>query len=292
MAKHPDACRCTDFAGAGYQVLNYESIRNFRVTLLKNHLNDHCMNAHLPNNVKAGTSPAGDIESLDSKSLVRDEQVTWQDLCYLRQNEWALRHVSNLQNAQREMTQGIEKGDAVSLACPQSLLVKTSELPAIFTMLPISSIALGLIPADLQISIRLLFADSVKEFIEESIKRDINNFASDRISVAETIKILDLQRSGVTVGIFRSARHPYDTSHYFGLGKCGVQQVAPEQLIEILVVKGLAEELVSGDFSPEKQSGLLDKTYHQLIARACAEQIWRKLLVTIKGQREIDLPEV
>jgi hypothetical protein len=239
-------------------------------------------------------------DSMGLRSSMIAQQVTWKDLLYMDENNWALRHVSTFKRAEQEMQSGVLDGDAVSLACPQKFIIDNSNLPKCFerfgesTSSGISYVGLPiwLVSEEFHADLRHAFELSVKEFIKTSIQMDLRNFSSDHVSVAEAIEHIVSRGSSFIVGKFENADSPYELENYCKLGKCGKQKVSPEKLLELISIKDLIKEIIlETGLSEDNLTLTLGRSSHELIAAACVNPIWEKLFESIRRHRGVSITE-
>jgi hypothetical protein len=217
---------------------------------------------------------------------------SWDDLNFLHQNEYALRHTSTQEKANYEMENGVSIGDAVSLACPQNQLLSESELPPIFGLLrsvqafssSYDKVPMESVPEDLKLIARLNFADSVRAFFENSIMMDLRPYCATQTIVAEAIRGLESDGSSFLIGKFYGAQSPYDVAQYFNLGKCGSQTVSSANLMGVLSLRGLFEEVSGIEGVSIDQP--IDRLSHRMIAKYGAQHLWVKLIELIQVLRE------
>lgn len=167
--------------------------------------------------------------------------LNFDDLIWINQQSWGLRHVSDRQQAIGEYQRGVVNGDALALAAITNLITADDyikdvpdEFRPILKHLPLNILSNYLDESKKPV-ISARYDKSVRQFLGDSLGIGINQLAGKDNRVGAMLEKVVNQGSTFLVGEFQGSEMSYDESAYYGLGKCGKQSVAPEKILRIIM---------------------------------------------------------
>lgn len=193
-------------------------------------------------------------EDTEKSPEKKEPKLTYDDFLYLSRESIGLRHVLGRDKAEEERTQGIEFGDAIAVSSFANLIrpdemkeIKNSmkdRLPA--ALLENESTLKGLIgkgfvatPESLRDGLITRFGEVVKDFIDDSLTRDLLN-QQEGLKLGETVdSMIDKIVKSEThflIGKFNGANAAQAESGY-PVGKCGSQNVSPENIYDFFTIE-------------------------------------------------------
>jgi hypothetical protein len=214
--------------------------------------------------------------------------ISWQQLIYLVSQKWGLRHTVDVNAAKKEIKEGIENGDAVSLSHPNNFIPSSiSKYPEVEKLKNLSFNTLApFIPEECKQDIISGFEQATQRFIKESIGLDINSLPL--VLEASTQQILDTlmaNRLAFVIAQFKNADHPYDFDNYYQLGKCGKQQVPLEKMIALINLENNVDLVTANlNFSPDELASTMSKEKFEKILNVFSEIIWNNIVELIKNK--------
>lgn len=240
----------------------------------------------------------------------RDGTLSRDDLLFLQERGMALRHVSTKERMERESRNGVQRGDAVSLAFPEKFLTD-EDLPHAYKAnmkgvcrtfssltedqnLPV--VPLSMIPKEALPAVELRFSDAIRKFIKTSIKWDAPMALESATSISEMVQMLEAACGGFLLGAFQHAEHPDDFRNY-PLGKCGVQYVAADKMVGSFSLEGLYNnyflfsaggvrafrELLASNRSEDE---VANARCYEMIVDMGVDYVWSKFVSLVRSTRE------
>jgi len=220
-------------------------------------------------------------------------EVDYEDLLHIFQKSLALRHVSSSKVAKQEKKDGIS-GDALALANFAHLLRKEDrekllELPLIkmasgynlglVRLLETFPVILEQLDDETKYHLVADFNRQLKAFIATSLAWDINKFFNEKTPTVRDVvgQLINLSPSFL-LAIFKE--RGYDQENYYGLGKCGRQQVKPQDIVGIF-------SLSADDFVDLKLASnqLVGRDEFENIVGVAADKMYQKFTALVKGGR-------
>ncbi|MFA5025282.1 MAG: hypothetical protein WC503_02155 [Candidatus Shapirobacteria bacterium] len=212
--------------------------------------------------------------------------LDWDDLLFLGEQNLALRHVTNLSDAKREVAEGIRGGDAVSLSAPINF-VEAEMLPDIENIenYPLWAIS-EMLSDDQRQQVINSFEEAIQNFIRDGVGFDLNSF-SENVTTREVVEDLFNNKLAFLMAKFQGAKYPYDIDGYYQLGKCGKQVVPPENVVAGIDLENEMDQVFSdlGFSEDELISGLSQEKFDK-IREVCTPKIWKKVVLTIKAEKD------
>jgi len=218
---------------------------------------------------------------------LRDLTLTWEDLTFLSSEGWAMRHTIDIKAAEKESNEGIVMGDAVSLAAPQNFIsdefIKSNDL---FTKYRISKYEypIRFIPEEEKDEIILKFSQAIKNFMSDSIGMDVNSCSNYNTSNRELIELLTKLHSSFVIAKIAGANFPYDHDNYYGLGKCGKQNVEPENVVDLINLQNSENIVLDLGLEIEELNKPVDKSTYDKIKTKCVSEIWNSFIRLVRGR--------
>lgn len=220
------------------------------------------------------------------------ESISWQELIFIVNQKWGLRHVNNIDAAKKEMKNGIEYGDAVSLSYPNNFfppdISKYQNFDKLKKLYKLETLSFNVlapsIPEEYKENVLISFEKAVKNFIKSSIALDINSTPSLLNLKTETIlNILTSTRLAFVLAKFQGADNPYDFSAYYNLGKCGKQKVSPEKIVALVSLQDSKDKIIIDlNFSSDELEENLSKKKFGKIIDVCVINVWNEFLAIAK----------
>lgn len=210
--------------------------------------------------------------------------LTWDEFVFLSDQSWGLRHVTSQERAERELREGIDSGDAVSLAAPLNF-IPPEALEAIgidkVKYLPVATVV-QVVPDEYKEQIVSNFEQAVRLFLEESAGLDIVRLATEETATKEVIARLTTTNFAFLMAKFQGADTPYDVKAYFGLGKCGKRTVSAEDMVSLIRLDGDGVEF---GFSQEELDSALSREKFDRIKKSCSSEIWGKIVGVVRERK-------
>ena len=123
----------------------------------------------------------------------------------------------------------------------------------------------------------------MKDFIGNRIGIDINREFQEGESIA-TVQERIKNSSVFILARFHSADIPYDLEEYFGLGKCGRQDVPSSKIVTTIFAETHAKDSLNGI---EDSTAQMSQDAFTLLRENFAGEIWNELVQVVKLKGEV-----
>lgn len=211
----------------------------------------------------------------------------WNDLVFLAGRKWGLRHVTDVKVAEKQFTEGIDAGDAVSISTPMNFVPHEAFEETVMEKikyLPPTVLA-RLVPEKYKEQTISGFENAIKDFIKESVGIDISRLPAE-MTTKEVLDRLATSNLAFLVAKFGLAVAPYDKGNYYALGKCGKQRVSSEDMVFMFTIDDSQEDITSNlGLSEDEMKLPLSKKGFNKIGETCTGIIWRKFLGKVREEQ-------